>query len=230
MIDTFAGAVALRYDAAVAHLPVEPVVDFLEPLARGRALEFAIGTGRIAVPLAARGVDVTGIDITPDMVAQLRLKAYAIPVVIGDMTTETVAGEFSLVYLVFNTIVNVPAQDAQVACFRNAAAHLAQGGCFVVEADVLPAEAHDVFALRDEYVGLDAYDRSTQAFTTYHLRRLEDGAWERRTVPCRATSPAELDLMARLAGLELRERWGDWDRSPFTAESRVHVSVWEKPA
>ena len=228
MSDTFAGDVALRYDAAVAHIPVEPVIDFLEPLAAGGALEFAIGTGRIAVPLAARGVEVTGIDITPDMVAQLRQKSTAIPVELGDMTTATVDGTFSLVYLVFNTIVNLTTQEAQVACFRNAAAHLAPAGCFVIEADLLPATARNVFALSDSYVGIDEYDADTQRLVTHHFRQLEDDSWERTAVPCRATSPAERDLMARLAGLKLRERWDDWDRSPFTAESTKHVSVWEK--
>jgi methyltransferase family protein len=228
MSDTFAGDVALRYDAATAHIPVEPVVDFLLPLAGGGALELAIGTGRIAVPLAARGVDITGIDLTPDMVAQLRLKSETIPVALGDMTTTRVDGTFSLVYLVFNTIVNLTTQEAQVACFRNAAAHLVPGGCFVIEADLLPDEARNVFALTDGYVGIDAYDAATQQFVTSHFRLLEDGSWERSSVPCRAVSPAELDLMARCAGLELRERWGDWDRCPFTAESTKHVSVWEK--
>jgi Methyltransferase domain len=226
--DTFAGDVAARYDAAVAHIPVEPVVDFLLPLAGGGALELAIGTGRIAVPLAARGVDVTGIDLTPDMVAQLRQKSDSIPVELGDMTTTQVDGTFSLVYLVFNTIVNLTTQEAQIACFRNAAAHLQPGGCFIIEADVLPVEARNVFALSDEYVGIDAYEAATQRFVTYHFRLLEDGSWERRTVPCRAVSPAELDLMALLAGFELRERWADWDRSAFTSESTKHVSVWEK--
>ena len=228
MSDTFAGAVAARYDAAVAHIPVEPVVDFLVPLADGGALELAIGTGRIAVPLAARGVDVTGIDITPDMVAQLREKTDTIPVQLGDMTTTRVDGSFSLVYLVFNTIVNLSTQQAQVACFRNAAAHLAPGGCFLIEADVLPEQARNVFALTDGYVGIDEYDADTQRLVTHHLRQLPDGSWERRSVPCRATSPPELDLMARLADLELRERWTDWDRSPFTAESTKHVSLWQK--
>ena len=228
MTDTFAGDVALRYDAAVAHIPVEPVVDFLEPLASGGALELAIGTGRIAVPLAARGVDVTGIDLTPDMVAQLRRKTSAIPVELGDMTTTTIEGTFSLVYLVFNTIVNLTTQEAQAACFRNATAHLEPVGCFVIEADLLPDTARRVFALRDEYVGIDEYDPDTRRLVTHHIRRRPDGSWERTSVPCRATSPAELDLMARLAGLELRERWGDWDRSPFSAGSTKHVSVWQK--
>ena len=228
MSDTFAGDVAARYDAAVAHIPVEPVVEFLLPLADGGALELAIGTGRIAVPLAARGVSITGIDLTPDMVAQLRQKTDNIPVALGDMTTTTVDGTFSLVYLVFNTIVNLTTQEAQVACFRNAAAHLAPGGCLVIEADLLPGEARTVFALSDGYVGIDAYDADTQRLVTYHFRQLPDDSWERTAVPCRATSPAELDLMARLAGLELRERWGDWDQSPFTAKSTKHVSVWQK--
>ena len=228
MTDTFAGDVAERYDAATAHIPVEPVVDFLVPLAGGGALELAICTGRIAVPLAARGVDVTGIDLTPDMVAQLRQKSATIPVELGDMTTTRVDGTFSLVYLVFNTIVNLTTQEAQVACFRNATAHLAPGGCFLIEADLLPDKARNVFALSDSYVGIDEYDADTQRLVTYHFRLLEDGSWERRSVPCHAVSPTELDLMARLAGMKRRERWVDWDRSPFTTESTKHVSVWQK--
>jgi len=229
MTDCFAGAVAERYDRATAGEPVEPVVDFLVPFASSGALEFAIGTGRIAVPLAARGICVAGIDLSVDMIAQLRKKSEAIPVEIGDMTTTRVDGPFSLVYLVFNTIVNLPTQEAQAASFQNAVAHLEPGGCFVIEADLLPdGQPWSVFDLSDTHVGIDQYDVATQRFTTYHFRRLPDESWERLSVPCRAVSHAELDLMARLAGMELRERWADWDRSPFTAESTKHVSVWQK--
>jgi len=228
MTDCFAGAVAERYDRAMVGIPVEPVVDFLLPLATGGALELAVGTGRIAVPLAARGVRVTGIDLSPDMVAQLRKKTDGIPVAVGDMTTTRVNEAFSVVYLVFNTIANLTTQEAQAAAFGNAAVHLKPGGCFVIEADRLPDERRRVFDLGDTHVGLDEYDPVTQRFVTDHFRRLPDGSWERLSVPCRAVSPAELDLMARLARLRLRERWADWDRSPFTTESPKHVSVWQK--
>ncbi len=229
MKDWFAGDVAARYDADCAEMEVEPVVDFLLPLAAGGALELAVGTGRIAVPLAARGVRVAGIDLSPDMVAELRKKTDAISVEIGDMATTHVAGAFSLVYLVFNSLNNVTTQDGQVAVFANAAAHLAPGGSFVVEVGTRNRQPLTVFDLSDTHVGIDEYDHDTQRLVSHHFT-LRGGAWERRSIPFRAVSPGELDLMARLAGLELRERWADWDRSPFTAESRKHVSVWEKPA
>jgi SAM-dependent methyltransferase len=228
MKDWFAGDVAARYDADTADMPVEPVVDFLEPLAGGGALELAIGTGRIAVPLAARGVRVAGIDFSTDMVAELRKKTESIPVAVGDMTTTRVEGTFSLVYILFNSINNVTTQDGQVAVFANAAAHLEPGGCFVVEVGTRNRQHLTVFDLSDTHVGVDEYDADTQRLVSHHFS-LHDGVWERISMPFRAVSPAELDLMARLAGLRLRERWADWDRSPFTAESRKHVSVWEKP-
>jgi SAM-dependent methyltransferase len=226
--DWFAGDVAARYDADTADMPVEPVVDFLEPLAGGGALELAIGTGRIAVPLAARGVRVAGIDLSPDMVAELRTKSDSIPVELGDMSTARVEGAFSLVYIVFNSINNVTTQDGQAAVFANAAAHLERGGSFVVEVGTRNRQRFEVFDLSDTHVGVDEYDADTQRLVSHHFT-LRDGIWERLSMPFRSVSPAELDLMARLAGMELRERWGDWDRSPFTAESRKHVSVWEKP-
>jgi SAM-dependent methyltransferase len=227
MTDWFAGDVATRYDESTAGMPVEPVVDFLLPLASGGALELAIGTGRIAVPLAERGVRVAGIDFSPDMVAQLRQKTGEIPVAIGDMTTTRVEGTFSLVYIVFNSINNVTTQDGQVAVFANAATHLAPGGCFVVEVEVPNTQRLEVFDLSDTHVGVDELDFDTQRLVSHHFS-LVDGEWRRLSMPFRSVSPAELDLMARLAGMELRERWADWDRSPFTAESKKHVSVWEK--
>jgi SAM-dependent methyltransferase len=226
--DWFAGEVAAQYDADTAEMEVDPVVDFLLPLAGGGALELAIGTGRIAVPLAARGVRVAGIDLSPDMVAELRKKTDAIPVAIGDMTTTRVDGEFSLVYIVFNSIGNVTTQEGQAAVFANAADHLAPGGCFVLEKGVPPTERLSVFDLSDDHVGVDEYDADTQRLVSHHFT-LRDGSWERISMPFRATWPSELDLMAQLAGLELHERWADWDRSPFTAESRSHISVWRKP-
>jgi SAM-dependent methyltransferase len=228
MTDWFAGAVAEHYDEDAATMPIEPVVEFLAPLAGGGALEFAIGTGRIAVPLAGRGVRVAGIDLSPDMVAQLRRKTAEIPVEIGDMATVRVDGTFSLVYVVFNSITNVTTQEAQVACFANAARHLVPGGCFVVEVGVPGTRPLEVFDLGDTHVGVDEYDADTQRLVSHHFS-LRDGAWRRLSVPFRAVSPAELDLMARLAGMRLRERWSGWDRQPFTAESASHVSVWEKP-
>jgi SAM-dependent methyltransferase len=227
MTDWFAGEIAERYDESTAGKPVEPVVDFLEPLAGGGALELAIGTGRIAVPLAERGVRVAGIDLSPDMVAQLREKTDEINVEIGDMSATEVEGTFSLVYLVFNSLNNVTAQEGQVATFANAAAHLDAGGCFVVEVGVPNRQRLEVFDLSDTHVGVDELDFDTQRLVSHHFS-LVDGEWRRLSIPFRSVSPAELDLMARLAGMELRERWADWDRSPFTAESTKHVSVWEK--
>jgi SAM-dependent methyltransferase len=229
MKDWFAGDIAARYDESTADKPVEPVVDFLLPFAEGGALELAIGTGRIAVPLAARGVRVAGIDLSPDMVAQLRAKTDSIPVAVGDMATTRVEGTFSLAYILLNSINNVTTQDGQTATFANAAAHLETGGCFVVEVGVQNRQRLEVFDLSDTHVGVDELDFDTQRLVSHHFS-LIDGEWRRLSIPFRSVSPAELDLMARLAGLELRERWADWDRSPFTAESRKHVSVWEKAA
>jgi SAM-dependent methyltransferase len=227
MTDWFAGEVAERYDESTAGKPVEPVVDFLVPLAHDGALELAIGTGRIAVPLAERGIRVAGIDLSPDMVAQLRKKTDEIQVAIGDMSTTKVDGTFSLVYIVLNSINNVTTQDGQVGAFANAARHLEPGGCFVVEVGVQNTQRLEVFDLSDTHVGVDELDFDTQRLVSHHFSLVE-GEWRRLSVPFRSVSPAELDLMARVAGMELRERWADWDRSPFSAESRKHVSVWEK--
>ena len=227
MTDWFAGAVAKHYDENTADMPVEPVVEFLVPLSSGGALELAIGTGRIALPLAARGVRVAGIDLSPDMVAQLRQKSTDIPVEIGEMTTTRIDGTFSLVYIVFNSINNLTTQDAQVACFENAARHLVPGACFVVEVGVPNTRRLEVFDLSDTHVGVDEYDLDTQRLVSHHFS-LRDGHWRRMSIPFRAVSPSELDLMARTAGMRLRERWSDWNREPFTAESTKHVSVWEK--
>jgi SAM-dependent methyltransferase len=227
MEDWFAGDIAARYDASTAGMPVEPVVNFLQPFASGGALELAIGTGRIAVPLAERGVRVAGIDLSPDMVAELRKKTDAIEVEVGDMTTTRLEGTFSLAYIVFNSINNVTTQDGQVAAFANAAAHLEAGGCFVVEVGVPNTRPLEVFDLSDTHVGVDELDFDTQRLVSHHFT-LVDGEWRRISMPFRSVSPAELDLMAHLAGMQLRERWADWDRSPFTAESTKHVSVWEK--
>ena len=229
MTDWFAGEIAARYDKSTAGMPVEPVVNFLLPLASGGALELAIGTGRIAVPLAARGIRVAGIDFSPDMVAELRKKTDEIPVAIGDMSTTKVDGTFSLVYVVFNSMNNLTSQDGQVDVFANAAAHLEPGGCLVVEVGTPNRQRLEVFDLSDTHVGVDELDFDTQRLVSHHFL-LVDGEWRRISMPFRSVSPAELDLMARLAGMKLRERWADWDRSPFTAESTKHVSVWEKAA
>jgi SAM-dependent methyltransferase len=212
------------------------MVEFLAELAGdGGALELAIGTGRVAVPLVERGVRVAGIELSPDMLAQLRAKPAAdmIEVALGDMTTTRVGGSFRLVYLVFNTINNLTTQDAQVACFENAAAHLEPGGCFVIEVGVPdlrrlpPGQTAVPFTVREERLGFDTYDVVTQEMWSHHHWRGERG-WDALAVPFRYVWPSELDLMARLAGMRLRERWAGWRREPFTADSESHVSVWEK--
>jgi SAM-dependent methyltransferase len=224
---------AARFDPAV----VEPAVAFLTDAARGgRALEFGIGTGRIALPLARRGVPVHGIELSEAMVGHLRAKPGGgdVPVTIGDMASTRLEGAFTVVYLVFNTIMNLTTQAAQVACFRNAAAHLATGGRFVVEVMVPelrrlpPGETLRVFHLDEVSYGIDEYDVATQGLVSHHVD-VADGSLERSSVPFRYVWPAELDLMAELAGMRLRERWSGWDREPFTGESRSHVSVWETP-
>ena len=238
----FDEAVAATYedDSAVMFDPdvVQPAVDFLADLAgRGRALELGIGTGRIAVPLAERGVSVHGIDLSNAMVARLREKpgAQDIEVTIGDFSTTRVEGSFSLAYLVFNTIGNLTTQEAQVACFRNVAAHLEPGGCFVIEVGVPelrrlpPGETGHAFHVGEESWSIDEYEVATQGLTSHHFR-IREGRVEYFSLPFRYVWPAELDLMAQLAGMTLHERWAGWSREPFTSESRAHVSVWEKPA
>ena len=232
--------VAARYDESSAEMfdreVVAPVVDLLVELARsGRALELGIGTGRIALPLAQRGVLVHGIELSGAMVARLRAKPGGddIHVTIGDFATTTVGGTFSLAYLVFNTIFNLTTQEAQVACFRNVAAHLVPGGCFVIETGVpdvqrlVPGENIRAFRVSENRWGFDEYDIATQRLTSHHLE-VVDGRLERVSVPFRYAWPAELDLMAQLAGMRLRERWSGWKREPFTSDSRQHVSIWEK--
>jgi len=234
--DHFGERVAERYDESAADMfdpaVVDPIVDFLAELAGdGAALELGIGTGRIALPLARRGVRVHGIDLSEAMVARLRAKpgAKEIGVTIGDFATTTVEGRFSVTYLVFNTINNLTTQDEQVACFQNVAAHLDPGGCFVIEVGVPAGEPLRVFDLSDTHVGIDEFDADTQRLVSHHFT-LVDGQWVRLSIPFRSVSPPELDLMARLAGMTLRERWSGWKRDPFTSESTKHVSVWEKPA
>ena len=226
-------------DAAERFAPavLDPTVDFLAGLAgSGTALELGIGTGRVGLPLAARGVPVHGIDRSEAMVGRLRAKpgGDAIAVTIGDIATTRIEGSFSLVYLVFNTIMNLTTQETQVACFRNAASHLLPGGCFVIEVNVPqlrrlpPGETFHVFDANETYYGIDEYDVANQGLVSHHLTIADDRP-ERLSIPFRYVWPAELDLMAALAGMRLRERWGGWGREPFTSESSSHVSVWEKP-
>jgi len=239
--DYFGPDVAARYDdssaAMFAPQVLEPAVDRLEALANGGpALEFAIGTGRVALALAARGVPVKGIELSPAMVGQLRTKPGGADVVVtlGDMATTRVDGTFALVYLVFNTVVNLTTQEAQVDCFINAAAHLDPGGSFVVEVNVPqlrrlpPGDRANVFAAGGEHWGIDEFDVVEQKLVSHHFIATEAG-FRHDWVPFRYVWPSELDLMARIAGLRLRERWGDWHGAPFTAESTRHVSVWAKP-
>lgn len=233
---------AQRYDAMSAEMfaphVLDPAVDFLAHLAEsGPALELAIGTGRVAIPLAARGVSVAGIELSQPMVDQLRRKVSAeeLPVVTGDMATTTVTGRFSLVYVVWNSIGNLRTQDEQVQCFRNAARHLSPGGRFVVELWVPgirrfpPGQAAVPFEVTDDHTGFDTYDMVTQQGTSHHYWRLDDERTRYGYSNFRYIWPAECDLMARLAGLELEQRLADWHGAPFTSESKSHVSVWRKP-
>jgi SAM-dependent methyltransferase len=238
----FGERVAARYDFSEADMfapeVVDPIVDLLAELAGdGAALELGIGTGRIALPLVRRGVPVHGIDLSEAMVAQLLVKpdAEEIDVTIGDFATTTVDGRFTVAYLVFNTIMNLTTQTEQVACFRNVAAHLEPGGSFVVEVGVPqlqrlpPGETVRAFAIGATRLGFDEFDVVTQGLVSHHYRVSGD-ALEVNAVPFRYVWPAELDLMAQLAGMELRERWGGWQGEPFTSESTAHVSVWSLPA
>jgi SAM-dependent methyltransferase len=234
--------VAAQYDESAADMfdpvMVDPVVDFLVDLAgSGRALELGIGTGRIALPLARRGVPVHGIELSKAMVARMRAKQGGedIGATIGDFATTTVDGTFSVAYLVFNTIQNLTTQAAQVACFRNVAAHLEPGDCFVIEVGVPnlrrlpPGETIRAFHVSENRWGLDEFVVATQGLISHHFV-VVDGRLERFSVPLRYAWPSELDLMAQLAGMRLRERWSGWDREQFTSDSSKHVSVWEKSA
>jgi SAM-dependent methyltransferase len=221
-----------QFDAAV----LDPIVSFLAELAgTGPALELGIGTGRVALPLRQRGVRVHGIELSPDMVAQLRAKPGTddMSVAIGDFASTRVAGTFTLAYLVANTIMNLTTQDAQVACFQNVAAHLEPGGCFVIEVVVPglqrlpPGDTFQAFTVTPAHLGFDEYDVATQGVISHHYF-VDNGHVETFSPPFRYVWPSELDLMARLAGMTLRERWSDWTRTPFTSDSRQHISVWEK--
>ncbi len=217
---------------------VVPALDLLQRLAGDQgALEFGVGTGRLAIPLARRGVTVHGIDLSAEAIDRLRAKpgGDAVGATVGDYTTTRVEGRFGLVYLVFNTIMNVTTQDGQVEAFRNAAAHLAPGGCFLIEVMIpdlrrLPPDRRFVpFRADATGFGLDEYDVVRQGLVSHHLD-LVDGAPTYSSGGFRYVWPSELDLMARMAGMRLRDRWGGWQDEPFTAESSSHVSVWEKPS
>jgi SAM-dependent methyltransferase len=239
----FGEEVAAEYDQTAEHDPmfapeaINPVVEFLVELAGGgRALELGIGTGRIALPLAERGVPVYGIDLSEAMVARLRAKpgGKGIGVTIGDFATTKVDGTFTLAYLVYNTIQNLTTQDAQVACFQNVAAHLEPGGCFVIEVGLpdlqrLPfGETIRPFALSETHIGFDTYDVANQGLISHHYTRGADGTFKYSWGPFRYVWPSELDLMARIAGMTPRERWSGWKGELFTSESTKLVSVWEK--
>jgi SAM-dependent methyltransferase len=238
--DYFGEHIAERYDESSDEMfapdVVEPTVDFLAELAgEGAALELGIGTGRIALPLAQRGVRVHGIDLSEAMVARLKAKPGGddIPITIGDFATTRVDGTFALAYLVFNTIMNLTTQDAQVACFENVAAHLEPGGCFVIEVGVPqlqrlpPGETFQPFDVSPTHLGFDEIDVATQRLVSHHYS-IVNGELDVSSGPFRYVWPSELDLMARIGGMTLRERWADWKREPFTSESRKHVSVWQK--
>jgi SAM-dependent methyltransferase len=238
----FGARVAASYDDPADPMfqpeTIDPAVSLLAELAgSGRALELAIGTGRIGLPLSQRGVPVHGIELSTAMVARLRSKpgGGAVAVTIGDMATTKVDGTFTLAYLVFNTINNLTTQQAQAACFRNAAGHLAPGGCFLIETNIPPLRqlppGQDILGYRAGPGRIVSYsfDHATQRYDGHYVE-FTDGTGGYQTIPFRYAWPSELDLMAQLAGLRLRDRWAGWKREPFTTDSRSHVSVWEKPA
>jgi SAM-dependent methyltransferase len=237
--DVWDAEAAERYDERSAFMfePVvlEPAVDFLANLAGdGPALEFAIGTGRVAIPLVERGVPVTGIELSRPMADQLARKHSDIPVVIGDMATTSVAGQFALVYLVWNGLGNLRTQAEQVACFRNAASHLASGGRFLIELWIPgiwrypPGAAAVPFHVGQHHVGFDTYDMASQQGTSHHYRRLLDGSVTYAASNFRYVWPAECDLMAELAGMDLELRIGNWNGDTFTSDSESQISVWRK--
>jgi SAM-dependent methyltransferase len=237
----FTGSVAAGYDRDSTDMydpcVLGPAVSFLADKANGgAALEFGIGTGRVALPLAQRGIAVSGIDISSDMLDQLHRKpgAESIVTLVGDFATTTMPGTFALVYLVYNAIANLTTQAEQVACFRNAARHLDPGGRLVIELWIpdlrrfppgLPALP---FTISPSHIGFDEMDVATQQGVSRHYF-LDGDRVTRFDSPYRYIWPSELDLMAQMAGLTLDERWADWDRSPFTGESRKHISVWSRP-
>jgi SAM-dependent methyltransferase len=242
----FGRRIATTYEAKWPELfepeAIDPVVAFLaalvlESAGTGAALELGVGTGRIAIPLAQRGVRVHGIDLSPDMLAELQARpgAEAVGVTVGDFATTRVDGRFTLAYLLRNTIMNLTSQDEQVACFQNVAAHLEPGGHFVIEVVVPalqrlpPGETVRAFTVTPAHLGFEEYEVATQIAFSHHYW-VTDGEVETFSAPFRYVWPSELDLMARLAGMTLRERWSDWSQTPFTSDSTQHISVWQKPA
>ena len=237
----FDADVAASYDkihGGSANSSVAEVVALLAELAAGGpALEFAIGTGRIGLPLSERGISVSGIELSQAMVAELRKKEQGqrLPVQIGDMTSTHLGQQFSLVFLVYNTIDNLTSQQAQLACFENAAAHLVPGGRFLVETLVPPiqklpfGETLLAHTCTNDHWSIDEFDVVTQRYISHHLRTSGEQT-SQLSIPFRYAWPAEFDLMARIAGLDLEHRWGDWQKAPFTSRSSSHVSVWRKPS
>ena len=238
--DLWDAETAARYDESSASMfdpeVLGPTVELLAALAGdGRVLELAVGTGRVAIPLAERGLDVTGIELSEPMVAQLHRKRPELPVVVGDMASATAPGRFSLVYLVFNTLGNLRTQDEQVEVFRNAARHLDPGGRFVVELGVPslrrlpPGQSAVPFHVSDEHLGFDTYDLVGQQGTSHHYTREQDGRFRYGVHHYRYVWPEECDLMAQLAGMQLESRWSTWTGEPFASDSEAHVSVWRTP-
>ena len=239
---TWGPELAEIYDKTYAVMFEPPVLDpmlgVLAELARGGpVLEFAVGTGRVALPLSARGIAVRGLELSRHMAERLLAKpgADAVPVTIGDMTSARVPGTpFRLVYLVANTIMNVTTQEDQLAVFANAAAHLEPGGCFVVEVivpqlrRVPPGEIGWVFTLDPDHVGIETFDDLAGQIAWSHHWIESDGRLVRHSAPYRYVWPSELDLMARITGFRLRHRWAGWDMAPFTSESRAQVAIFEK--
>lgn len=241
MLDHFAGKAAVDYDEGVAASFTPEILDpsvqrLFELASGGECLEFAIGTGRVALPLQARGLRVDGIEFSADMIAALRniLSGNTLDVRQGDMTTTEMDRTYSLVILVFNTIMNLTTQEAQVRCFRNASKHLNKGGKFVVEVMVpalrlYPPGAIAVpFDVSSRHIGFDTYETASQKLTSHHLTIAADGASHTSSIPFRYVWPSELDLMAELAGMKLHSRHADWNKTPFDDTSKTHVSVWEK--
>jgi SAM-dependent methyltransferase len=218
---------------------LNPTVDRLAELARGGpALELAVGTGRVALPLSARGISVSGLELSPHMAERLRAKpgADVVPVTIGDMTTTRVPGAFTLVYLVANTIMNVTTQEDQIAVFTNAASHLEPRGLFVVEVmvpqlrSVPRGELGRVFTLDPDHVGIETFDDLVGQIAWSHHWMEVGGRLVHHSAPYRYVWPSELDLMARIAGFRLLDRWANWDRAPFTSDSVSQIAVFERLA
>ena len=239
--DLWDAETAEQYDESSAFMfapeVLDPAVDLLAELAGdGPALELAIGTGRVAIPLTDRGISVSGIELSQPMADRLHAKRDDIPVVVGDMATTVVPGEFSLVYLVWNSLGNLRTQAEQVACFRNAARHLRPGGRFVIELWIPgirrfpPGQTAVPFHVGERHVGFDTYDLATQQGTSHHYTRHDDGSVSYGASNFRYVWPAECDLMAQLAGMEPERRTADWQGTPFSGDSESHVSIWSKPA